>query len=109
MTLCVCIVHNRDRNRLRDELISAGYKFTLLASQGGFLGEANATFLIGVENDSIDALKKVIEANCCCREQVVNVSPMDAGSSGAFVPSPVRVPVGGAVLFMIPVDQFERY
>jgi uncharacterized protein YaaQ len=109
MKLCVCIVHNRDRNRLRDELVSAGYKFTLLASQGGFLGEANATFMIGLEEDGIEALKKVIDANCCSREQVVNVSPMDAGTSSAFVPSPVRVPVGGAVVFFLPVEQFERF
>jgi uncharacterized protein YaaQ len=107
--LVVCIVHNRDRGRITDELVKAGFKFTIIGSTGGFLREGNTTFLIGVRDEERETLLQVIEQNCNTREQMVNVMPFEAAPAGAFVPSPVKVPVGGAVVFILNVDQFERY
>jgi len=107
--LCICIVHNRDKNKITDELVRAGFKFTVIGSTGGFLREGNTTFLIGIEEEDRVALLKLIGQNCKTREQLVNVAPFDAATTGAFIPSPLKVPVGGAVVFMLPVEQFERY
>ncbi len=109
MKLVVCIVHNRDRNRVTDELVRAGFKFTVIGSTGGFLREGNTTFLIGVEEDELNSLKSVLAQNCQSREQLVNVMPFESSTAGAFVPSPVKVPVGGAVAFVLDVDQFLRF
>ncbi|MCH7904914.1 MAG: cyclic-di-AMP receptor [Armatimonadetes bacterium] len=109
MKLAVCIVHNRDRNRLTDELVAGGFKFTVIGSTGGFLREGNSTLLIGVEEGEVEALKEVIKKNCEAREQLVNVMPFEAAPPGAFVPSPVKVPVGGATVFLINVDEFIRF
>lgn len=110
MKLCVCIVHNRDKNRLTDELIKSGFKFTVIGSTGGFLREGNTTFLIGVADDELPALSALIAANCQAREQLVNVAPFEASTApGGFIPSPVKVPVGGAVVFTLNVENFERY
>lgn len=109
MKLCVCIVHNRDRNKITDELVRAGFKFTVIGSTGGFLREGNTTFLIGVEEDEKPALLKLIGQNCKAREQLVNVMPFEAAPPGAFISSPVKVPVGGAVVFVLDVEQFERF
>jgi len=107
--LVVCIVHNRDRGRITDELVKTGFKFTIIGSTGGFLREGNTTFLIGVREEERETLLSVIEQNCNTREQMVNVMPFEAAPAGAFVPSPVKVPVGGAVVFILNVEQFERY
>lgn len=107
--LAVCIVHNRDRNKLTEELVKAGFKFTVIGSTGGFLREGNTTILVGVEPDEQHALLKVIRENCRTREQMVNVMPFEAAPPGAFIPSPVKVPVGGAVVFLIDVERFERF
>jgi len=107
--LVVCIVHNRDKNKITDELVKAGFKFTIIGSTGGFLREGNTTFLIGVDEPDLPTLKKVIGQNCQSREQLVNVMPFEAAPPGAFIPSPVKVPVGGAVVFVLPVEQFERF
>jgi uncharacterized protein YaaQ len=107
--LVVCIVHNRDKGKIVDELIRAGFKFTVIGSTGGFLREGNTTFLIGVEADEKEGLLKLIAQNCKAREQLVNVMPFEAAPPGAFIPSPVKVPVGGAVVFVIDVEQFERF
>lgn len=109
MKLVVCVVHNRDRNRLTEEMLKAGFKFTVMSSTGGFLREGNTTMLIGAQDDEIDSLTELIGKNCQTREQVVNAMPFEAAPPGAFIPSPVKVPVGGAVVFVLPVEQFFRF
>lgn len=109
MKLAVCIVHNRDKGRVTDELVKAGFKFTVIGSTGGFLREGNTTYLIGVEEAELPALQKVIAQNSQSREQLVNVMPFEAAPPGAFIPSPVKVPVGGAVMFVMNVEQFHRF
>jgi uncharacterized protein YaaQ len=107
--LAVCIVHNRDKGRVTDELVKAGFKFTVIGSTGGFLREGNTTYLIGVEEAELPSLQKVIAQNSQSREQLVNVMPFEAAPPGAFIPSPVKVPVGGAVMFVMNVEQFHRF
>jgi uncharacterized protein YaaQ len=107
--LVVVVVHNRDKGKVTDELVKAGFKFTVIGSTGGFLREGNTTYLIGIQEDEQPTLMSLIESNCMTREQVVNVMPFEAAPPGAFVPSPVKVPVGGAVVFVLNVEQFERF
>ncbi|MEX2242552.1 MAG: cyclic-di-AMP receptor [Fimbriimonadaceae bacterium] len=109
MKLAVCIVHNRDRNKLTDELLKAGFKFTVIGSTGGFLREGNSTLLIGFDDELAGSLKEIVQASCKAREQMVNVMPFEAAPPGAFIPSPVKVPVGGAVMFFLDVNEFVRY
>ena len=109
MKLAVCIIHNRDKSRIIDELIQAGFKFTIIGSTGGFLREGNTTFLIGAHDTEISNLKQLISDNCQSREQILNVAPFDNNPTAAFAPSAVKVPVGGAVLFLLPVEEFERF
>jgi uncharacterized protein YaaQ len=109
LKLAVCIVHNRDRGRITDELVKAGFKFTVIGSTGGFLREGNTTILIGTEEPELPTLQRLIGENCQSREQLVNVMPFEAAPPGAFIPSPVKVPVGGAVMFVMNVEQFHRF
>lgn len=109
MKLAICIVHNRDKGRVTDELVKAGFKFTIIGSTGGFLREGNTTFLIGVEEAELVSLQKVLSENSQSREQLVNVMPYEAAPPGAFIPNPVKVPVGGAVMFVMNVEQFHRF
>jgi uncharacterized protein YaaQ len=89
--------------------VKAGFKFTVIGSSGGFLREGNTTMLIGIEEEELPTLEVLISENCQSREQLVNVMPFEAAPPGAFIPSPVKVPVGGAVMFVLNVDQFRRF
>lgn len=110
MKLVVCIVHNRDRNRLTGEMVKSGFKFTVIGSSGGFLREGNTTVLVGVEDEKLGELKDLIAANCESREQLLNVMPFDSNpAGGGMLPTPVKVPVGGAVVFVVDVDEFIRF
>lgn len=90
-------------------MVKAGFKFTVLGSTGGFLREGNTTFLVGIEEDEQDALVGLIAQNCMAREQMVNVSPFEATPTSGFIPNAIKVPVGGAVVFVLNVERFERF
>lgn len=109
MKLTICIVHNRDKNRVNEALLKAGFKFTVIGSTGGFLKEGNTTMLIGVEEEQLANLKEIIQANCQTREQLVNAMPFESGPPGAFISAPIKVPVGGAVMFVIDAEEFCRF
>jgi uncharacterized protein YaaQ len=109
MKLVVCVVHNRDRNRLTEELLKAGFKFTVIGSTGGFLREGNTTLLSGVEADDLESFKQIVAGHCCAREQVVTMAPFEGPPGGAMLPGAVSVPVGGAVMFVLDVDEFHRF
>lgn len=109
MKLVITIIHDRDKTRIADTLLRSNFKFTKLSSTGGFLRDGNVTFLIGVEEKRLEELINVIKESCKTREQYANFVPPDAGPIGVFMPSPVKVQVGGAVIFVVDVDRFERF
>ncbi len=109
MKLVLTVVHDRDKNKITEALLRNGFKFTKIGSTGGFLREGNVTLLIGVEESELDKVLTVIGESCKTREQFVNVLPPDAAPVGAFMPSPVKVLVGGAVAFVLNVERFERF
>jgi uncharacterized protein YaaQ len=87
MKLVTAIVHNEDAAALVDALLEKEYRATRVNSSGGFLKQGNATILVGVGDDQVDAV-------------------LEPGEF--YMPYPVEVEVGGATVFVIPVERFER-
>jgi uncharacterized protein YaaQ len=109
MKLVIAVVQDKDSNRLSNALIKEGFRATKLASTGGFLRAGNTTFLIGTEDERVSEVLQVIKANCKIREQMVTpVSPM-GGTTDSYIPFPVEVQVGGAAVFVMPVERFEHF
>ncbi|NIM05076.1 MAG: hypothetical protein GTN69_01635 [Armatimonadetes bacterium] len=108
MKLVIAVIQDKDRRRATDALLEKGFKFTNVASTGGFLREGNVTFFVGVEDDQVDKVMEVLSASCKAREQFVNVFPPTIEPIGTCIPSPVRVMVGGATVFVISVDKYAR-
>jgi len=109
MKMVVAVVQDKDATRLSNALVQEGIRATKLASTGGFLRAGNTTFLIGVDDDKLEDVMRIIRSNCRVRDQLVTpVSPM-GGTTDSYVPFPVEVQVGGAAVFIIPVDRFEHF
>ena len=109
MKLIIAVVQDKDSNRLSDALVKTDFRATKLASTGGFLRAGNTTFLIGTEDEHVDEVLSIIKDNCKSREQLVApISPM-GGNADSYVPYPVEVQIGGATVFVLPVDQFEQF
>ncbi len=109
MKLIMAVVQDKDSNRLSNALMDHNFRSTKLASTGGFLKSGNTTFIIGTDDIRVDKALQVIKDNCSSREQMVApVSPM-GGNADSYVPYPVEVEVGGATVFVMPVEQFHQF
>ncbi|MER3497023.1 MAG: hypothetical protein C4320_09915 [Armatimonadota bacterium] len=109
MKLAILIVHHRDKGRVTDALVKGGFKFTMIGSSGGFLREGSTTLLLGIEPAELDALRELVAENCQTREQMVSVGAFEAAQVATFAPGAVSVSVGGAVLFTLDVESFDRF
>ncbi|SHK08876.1 Uncharacterized protein YaaQ [Anaerobranca californiensis DSM 14826] len=108
MKLVIAIIQDRDSGKLLESLVDEGFKATKLASTGGFLKSGNTTVLIGVEDHQVDDVVGIIKQTCKSREKMVTTMSPLGGSVESYVPYPVEVIVGGATIFVIDVEKFER-
>ena len=109
MKLVVAIVHNDDAGDLRNALRDNNYSSTLISTTGGFLREGNATFLVGVEAAKLEDLLTLIKKNCNTRTQLVNPMPPVMEPGELYLAQPVEVQVGGATIFVMDVERFEKF
>jgi uncharacterized protein YaaQ len=106
--LVVAIIQRRDLDNLCQGLSEQGYAFTHVASVGGFLQEANDTLFIAVEEEAVESVLEIIRQQCHCRTRYLSpVSPL-LETGGLFPPAPVEVQVGGAHVFVLPVESWQR-
>ena len=109
MKLIMAVIQDKDSNRLLNALVENNFRATKLASTGGFLKSGNTTFMIGTEDVRVPKALEIIKDNCQQREQLVApVSPM-GGNADSYVPYPVEVEVGGATVFVLPVEGFHQF
>ncbi|HEX5241309.1 MAG TPA: cyclic-di-AMP receptor [Candidatus Limnocylindrales bacterium] len=108
MKLVVAIVHNEDAGGLVDALLERQHRATRLQSSGGFLKESNATILVGVEDDQVDPVLEIVRERCTSRTRTVNPMPPIMEPGEFFMPYPLEVDVGGATVFVLPVERTER-
>ncbi|WP_026693242.1 cyclic-di-AMP receptor [Peribacillus kribbensis] len=109
MKLIIAVVQDKDSNRLLSSLVDHNFRATKLATTGGFLKSGNTTFMIGTDDIRVNKALEIIKDNCQSREQLVApVSPM-GGNADSYVPYPVEVEVGGATVFVLPVEEFRQF
>jgi uncharacterized protein YaaQ len=108
LKLVVAIVHHEDAGALVAGLLEKDFRATRLNSSGGFLRQSNATVLVGVEDAQVDDVLAIVRANCISRTQVVNPMPPIMEPGEFFMPYPIEVEIGGATVFVLGVDRFER-
>jgi len=108
MKLVFAIVHNDDAGKLTDALRDNNYQFTLISTTGGFLREGNSTILIGVDLDKLEDVLTLIRSNCVTRSQFVNPMPPVMEPGELYLAQPVEVQVGGATVFVVEVERFEK-
>ncbi|MCD7036624.1 cyclic-di-AMP receptor [Metabacillus sp. GX 13764] len=109
MKLIIAVVQDQDSHHLLNSLTEHNFRVTKLATTGGFLRSGNTTFMIGTEDIRVEKALELIKQNCESREQMVApVSPM-GGNADSYVPYPIEVEVGGATVFVVPVEKFHQF
>jgi uncharacterized protein YaaQ len=108
LKLVVVIASDSDADRLMRRLVEQGYPATKIGSTGGFLRRGNATILSGVEEGDVEAVVATIRAECRARTEHVPLQALPLFGEGAVLTEPVEVRVGGAIVFVVAVERFEK-
>lgn len=106
MKLILAIVNHDDANVVTRSLTKRGFSSTKLATTGGFLMAGNVTILVGVDEEKVDTVISIIREESHSRKQMI---PTATEMSYGYCPStPVEVTVGGATIFVVDIERFER-
>ena len=106
MKLIIAIINYDDAGAVVQNLSKQGFSSTRLSTTGGFLLAGNVTLLIGVEEERVQQAVNIIRLHSHSRKQLM---PAITEMSHGFMPvMPVEVTVGGATLFVVDVERFER-
>ena len=108
MKLILAIVNDEDTSRLITELNKANFRVTKLSSTGGFLRSGNTTLLVGVDKSELDTALDIVRKNSSSRKAIINTAMTPTGLGNSYLPYPVEVNIGGATVFVIDVDHYER-
>jgi uncharacterized protein YaaQ len=109
MKLVIAVIQDEDANKVSNELRDKNFGLTKLASTGGFLSSGNTTLLIGVEKEKVDEVLEIIKDNCKTRKIITSASmPSAYTAASGYIPRTIEVMVGGATVFVVDVDKFEK-
>jgi uncharacterized protein YaaQ len=108
MKLVIAVVQGEDAESAVAALTDAGLSSTRMASSGGFLRQGNVTLMIGVDESRVGDAVRIIRESCHERSRYLTTVPPLAEPGEFLMAFPVEVPVGGATIFVVSVDSFEK-
>lgn len=107
MKMILGILNNDDAPVVIQHLNKAGYFVTRLSTSGGFLRAGNVTILVGVDDEKVQPVIEIVHKYSRSRKQLTPTTS-EAGI-GFFPTMPVEIQVGGATIFVLNVDHFEKF
>jgi len=106
MKMVLAILNADDASSVIHNLMKEGFSVTKLSTTGSFLRAGNVTIIVGVEEEKVQAVIDVIGRYSQSRKQII---PTTAEAGINFYPTmPVEVLVGGATVFVLDVERFEK-
>uniref|UniRef100_A0A540VAD1 Transcriptional regulator n=2 Tax=Litorilinea aerophila TaxID=1204385 RepID=A0A540VAD1_9CHLR len=104
----MAIINSDDSRNLLDRLARRGFSATLTSSSGGFLRISNTTVFCGVEDDKVEEVLNIIRESCPDRVQYVTPLPPVMEPGEVHIPTPVEKHMGGATIFVLDVEHYEK-
>lgn len=106
MKLVLAIINRDDAGAVTQSLTRQGFSSTKLATTGGFLMSGNVTILVGVDEEKVQTVLEIIREKSHSRRQMIpTTSEMNYGYYSSM---PVEVTIGGATIFVVDIEHFER-
>jgi uncharacterized protein YaaQ len=102
------VVQTKDADACADGLTAAGFVCTRFASQGGFLDNGNCTLMIGVDDAQVEDVIDVLRQRGRRRVELLEAALPFAGVATPMISPAVDVEVGGATVFVVPLDRLEK-
>ncbi len=105
MKLLFAIINRDDSGTVVRNLSREGFSSTKLSTTGGFLLSNNITLMVGVEDEEVQQVIDIIKTHSHSRTQIIPTTEMGLDFEAA---TPLEVSVGGATIFVVDVDRFEK-
>ena len=105
--LLIVITADDEADNVINKLVERGYPATKVSSTGGFLRRGSATIFSGVDAADVEAVMGIIREECKARTEFVPAQGLPFPDS-IYPAEPVQVRVGGAIVFVLPVERFEK-
>ena len=106
MKLIFAIINRDDAGAVTQALSRQGFSSTKLATTGGFLLASNVTVMVGVDEEKVQEVIDIVREHSHSRKQMI---PATSEMSYGYYPTlPVEIMVGGATIFVVDIDRFER-
>lgn len=114
MKMIHAILSHEDEEKTVHELNEAGYYVTKLPSAGGFLRKTNTTIMVVCEDEKVSLALEILKREAGRRtEQIPYVAPSSMTGGAAALPgmpfTSVPTAAGGCTVFVVPVEQFEKF
>ena len=107
MKLIFAIIQTDDTDNVVAILNQQGYMVTKLNSTGGFLRKGNSTLMIGIPEEKVNDVIRIFKEECGRRQQMMD--PVPYMDNPIITGSPmVPMVVGGARVFVVDVERFEK-
>ncbi len=106
--LVVMIVSDADADDLMAALVEKGIPATKIGSSGGFLRRGNVTIFSGVPASQVDSVLDIVNEMAPARTELVPVQTLPFIGDSAFATEPIEVRAGGAIVFVLDVERFQR-
>ena len=109
MKLVYAIVRKDNEDEVMNELTVHRFSVTKLATTGGFLRKGNSTLMIGVDDDKVQQVIDIIKHECGEIQKItVNMPYVSGPAMVNYSTMPMTVEVGGATIFVVDVERFEK-
>ncbi len=106
MKLVMAIMGKNDSSIVMDALTEESFQVTKMASTGGFLKSGNTTLIIGVEDNKTNKVIDIISRYSSKRKQIINGS--ENNYFNTFNSKSFEITTGGAIIFVLDVNRFEK-
>lgn len=108
MKLVVAVIQDEDADNLVHEIVAAKFRVTRVSSTGSLLRTGNTSLIVGVEDDEVQRAVELVRSVCKRRTQIaVPYSPaLEPGL--LYLAENFEVEVGGAIIFVLNVQRYER-
>ncbi len=109
MKMIYAIVRNDNEDDVVTQLTQHHYSVTRLSTTGGFLRKGNTTLMIGADDEKVDEVISLIKQECGQHQKLTVNMPYISGTTMVnYATMPMHVEVGGATIFVVNVERYEK-
>ncbi len=101
----LAVIQEQDLEDALRALRKRNLPVSYLSTSGGFLERRNATLMISLRPEDVEEALQALRVSC---RQRVEYMSLPVEGSPFPIPTSLPVTVGGATVFMLPIEYFEE-